>query len=339
MKIVTFLVPCYNVSDCVRHCLDSILSIASLHEKIEVLAINDGSKDNTLEILQEYKTQYPNAVKVLDKPNGGWGTVINMGIREAKGKYLKEIDADDWVESENLQAYIANLEQLEDCDFIATEYKDYMKATNTYIPHTYLPQCYKQLLPLGEFWEKYPKAWCFPIHAITYRTTFLREINLTVGDRFYTDIEYILFPLPYIKNLIALPLNITVYFHGSDEQSTGPLGYRKHYKNYLDLVKRLVIFSNNLPINTIQPIRQCLFDNIQGIINFSYKILLSPVYMGATDDIQKECKEYDDWIRINASEHYKASNRVKVKGIPYIKIWRLFRINILNFSKAQRHTR
>ena len=103
MITVTFLVPCYNVSGCVRRCVDSMLDTAVLDD-IEILLINDGSTDNTSEVLHEYKKRYPSVVRVIDKANGGWGTVINLGIREAKGKYIKEVDADDWVRTENLKA-------------------------------------------------------------------------------------------------------------------------------------------------------------------------------------------------------------------------------------------
>ena len=64
-------------------------------DDIEILLINDGSKDNTLEILHQYEAKYPSIIRVINKENGGWGTAINLGIREANGKYLKEVDADD----------------------------------------------------------------------------------------------------------------------------------------------------------------------------------------------------------------------------------------------------
>ena len=79
-KTLTFLVPCYNVEHCVRHCIDSML-VDPILDDIEILLINDGSKDKTLEILREYETKYPDTVRVIDKPNGGWGTAINLGVR------------------------------------------------------------------------------------------------------------------------------------------------------------------------------------------------------------------------------------------------------------------
>ncbi len=330
MKTLTFLVPCYNVEHCVRHCIDSMLVDAILDD-IEILLINDGSKDNTLDILQEYEAKYPETVKVIDKPNGGWGTAINLGIREANGKYLKEVDSDDWVCSENLKSYIDFLKKTT-CDYIATEYSDFFKADDSHLLHTYQEECYNQTLSISDFWAKYPKAWAFPIHSVTFRTDLLKEMNLTVGDRYYCDLEYILYPLPYIQTITVLNLPISVYFHGSDEQSTGPAGYKKHYKDYLDLAKRLVSFSNNLPETTIAPIRKCLIDNIEGIVNFAYTLLLSPTYMGkeSIDDIRKD---FDSWLKEQGPFYYRSGNDLKKKGVPYLKLWRKLGVNILTIGK------
>ena len=228
MKTLTFLIPCYNVSSCVSHCIDSML-VDDLFDDIEILLINDGSKDNTLDILHQYEKKYSSVIRVIDKENGGWGTAINLGIREAKGKYLKEVDADDWVSSENLKEYIAFLKN-NDIDYIATNYTEYFKTTDKYERHIYQKDIYNKPMSLNDFWENHSNAWDFPIHAITYRTQVLQDNNIKVGDRYYGDIEYNLYSLPYVQTICVLPINVTIYFRGSNEQSTSTSGYTKHYK-------------------------------------------------------------------------------------------------------------
>lgn len=329
MKTLTFLIPCYNVESCVRHCIDSML-INDILDDIEILAINDGSKDNTIDILRDYETKYPSVIRVIDKENGGWGTAINLGIREAQGKYLKEVDSDDWVCTENLKPFIAYLKK-SDCDYVATEYKDFFKADDSFLLHSYQNDCYNQDLSISDFWLRYPKAWGFPIHSVTFRTDLLKDMNLTVGDRFYCDLEYILYPLPVVKTISVLNIPISVYFHGSDEQSTGLSGYKKHYKDYIDLAKRLVTFYNTLPEATIAPVRKCIIDNIQGVINFAYILLLSPTYLGkeAIDPIRKD---FDLWLKNNGSLYYHTSNELKKRGLPYLKLWRKLGVNILSMK-------
>ena len=199
MKTVTFLIPCYNVAQCVNQCIDTMLA-ESISDDIEILLVNDGSKDNTLEVLRDYEKRYPNVVRVVDKENGGWGTAINLGIREAKGKYVKEVDADDWVSTENLPEYIAFLKE-HDIDYIATDYTEYFKAEDKHVRHSYQKVIYNKPMSLNEFWEQHPTAWDFPIHAITYRTQMLQECGLKVGDRYYGDIEYNLYPAPCADHL------------------------------------------------------------------------------------------------------------------------------------------
>lgn len=110
-KLLTIVIPCYNVEQYLHECLDSIL-LAEYNDSLEVLAINDGSKDNTLSILSRYSSKYPEMLRVIDKPNGGWGSVINLAIKEAQGCYFKILDSDDWFEKE---AFIEFIERLKHC--------------------------------------------------------------------------------------------------------------------------------------------------------------------------------------------------------------------------------
>lgn len=330
---VTFLIPCYNVSSCVEHCLQSVLR-PSILEDIEVLAINDGSKDNTLEVLRRYEQQHPTTVRVIDKVNGGWGTGINLGIREAKGKYLKELDADDWVETEQLEEYIENLKNL-DVDYIATDYKEYWAKEDKYIPHTYQKEIYRKIQGIDEFWDSLPDAWDFPIHAITYRTQFLKDINLTVGDRYYADLEYLIYPATQAKSITALPLTITIYYRGSDEQSTSTAGYAKHYKDYVALSMRLISYLDKLP--KLQPtFDHFIKGSIYGTATRAYYLMMSPLYAAQQPDSKEELKKFDNWLKENNKDIYDYCGKEKRHRVPYIKFWRIFGINILRLIRVTR---
>ena len=327
MKTLTFLVPCYNVAGCVKHCIDSML-IEEMLDDIEILLINDGSKDNTLEILKEYEQEYPNVIRVIDKVNGGWGTAINLGIQEAKGKYLKEVDADDWVSSDNLKEYVAFLKN-NNIDYIATDYTEYFKATDKYEPHTYQQDIYNKPMSLNDFWKNHPKAWDFPIHAITYRTQVLRNNNIKVGDRYYGDIEYNLYPLPYVHTICVLPINVTVYFRGSDEQSTSTSGYAKHYKDYTAMSQRITRFFLDVPDTLNHNLYKFINETICGTVVRSYHLMMSPLYAGKQDGVKEELLKYDRWLKETDNELYKHCGRRKKHGISYIRFWRLTGINLM----------
>ncbi len=297
-------------------------------DDIEILLINDGSKDNTLDVLKEYEAKYPSVIRVIDKENGGWGTAINLGIREATGKYLKEVDADDWVSSENLKEYVTFLKNNE-IDYIATNYTEYFKKVDKYERHTFQQCIYRKPMSLSNFWEHHPTAWDFPIHAITYRTQVLRDNEIKVGDRYYGDIEYNLYPLPYVKTICVLPINVTVYFRGSDEQSTSTIGYAKHYKDYIQMSQRLTRFFLQTPPSLNPDLYSFIENTIRGTVIKAYELMMSPAYAGKSDGVDNELKQYDHWLKTTDKELYRYCGRKRKHSVAYIRIWRWFGINLL----------
>lgn len=324
--VVTFFIPCYNVISCVERCINSMLH-PDILDKIEILAINDGSKDDTSALLHQFESKYPDIIRVIDKENGGWGTAVNMAIKEARGKYFKEVDADDWVETDNLPTYLAKLEGL-NVDYIATNYTEYWKQEDKMHPHTFHQEIYDNIYSIDDFWNQYPNAWDFPIHAITYRTQFIQDINLTVGKRYYGDLEYIMRTLPYVKSMIVIPINVTIYFRGSDEQSTSASGYKKHYRDFVELSQRMVRFWNEMP-NVNDRLKLSLKNAIMGSVGRSYELMMSTEFAGNNSGIRQEIKVYDNWVKSNNKEFYDYCGALRKKGCPYIKIWRMFHINIL----------
>lgn len=97
---ITVIVPVYNVENYLQRCVDSLL--AQTLQDIEIILVNDGSTDNSLQIIQKYSQQQSN-IFCIDKENGGLSDARNAGIKSAKGEYLAFVDSDDWIEAEMLQ--------------------------------------------------------------------------------------------------------------------------------------------------------------------------------------------------------------------------------------------
>lgn len=93
--LVSVLVPCCNVEKYVRQCLESIKH--QTLKNIEIICINDGSKDNTLDILLDYERQDERFI-VIDKPNTGYGDSMNVGISRCRGDYIGIVESDDFIE-------------------------------------------------------------------------------------------------------------------------------------------------------------------------------------------------------------------------------------------------
>lgn len=94
--MISIIIPCYNASNHILRCLDSILK--SKDDDFEIILVNDGSTDHTLKVCEDLATRYKNIV-VFDKPNGGASSARNMGISLAKGEYLMFLDSDDYWKS------------------------------------------------------------------------------------------------------------------------------------------------------------------------------------------------------------------------------------------------
>lgn len=113
-KILTIIIPTYNMEKYLRRCLDSLIIDEEGMKQLEVLVINDGSKDSSSQIAHEYQDKYPDTYRVIDKENGNYGSCINRGLKEATGKYVKVLDADDWYNTKGLAKHILKLTSLSD---------------------------------------------------------------------------------------------------------------------------------------------------------------------------------------------------------------------------------
>lgn len=108
------IVPVYNAEDTLHRCVDTLLK--QKREDVEIILINDGSKDSSGDICRRYAEQYP-SVKFIDKENGGVSTARNLGLQEATGKYITFVDSDDWVTEDYFQAIDSAYEAF-DYDFV-----------------------------------------------------------------------------------------------------------------------------------------------------------------------------------------------------------------------------
>ena len=105
MPQISIIIPVYNAEFYLRQCIESL--IAQTFEDWEAILVNDGSKDGSLAICQEYAAR-DNRRKMIDKPNGGPSSARNRGLDEAQGEYVYFMDADDWIETKFLENFVRN---------------------------------------------------------------------------------------------------------------------------------------------------------------------------------------------------------------------------------------
>lgn len=299
-KILTITVPSYNAESYLLETIPTMLSISN-PEKLEIIIVNDGSKDNTLAVAQQLKENYPETIVIVDKENGGHGSTINSGIKIATGKYFKVVDADDWIESKNLSELIDYLEKCNDDEVISPFVKVYTDK-NTEEIYSYKPTLNQKTYQYDDFLSEInelPK-----MHAICIKTEILQENNIQIDENcFYVDLEYNVFPMPYIKTISYFELPIYCYRLGSPTQSVSMSSYIKNIKMHEKVLFALIHFYNSY--QNISDIQGKLLESlISGVIDTHTNIFLS------RSDVKSSKQEFIDFIyRIDEAFHKAREGR------------------------------
>lgn len=221
MKYISFAIPCYNSAEYMEHAVESILEGG---EDVEILIVNDGSKDETSEIAKKFEEKYPTIVKAIDKENGGHGDAVNVGLRHAAGKYFKVVDSDDWVDKSALSRILQLMHEWEDADeevdmLVSNYVYEKTGANNKKVIH------YRGVLPENKVfgWDdtgRFGIAQYILMHSVIYRTELLKLNQLHLPKHtFYVDNIYVYYPLPYVKKMYYLDVNFYRYYIGREDQS------------------------------------------------------------------------------------------------------------------------
>ena len=122
IKKLSVIVPCYKVEKYLPRCLDSLVN--QTLEEIEIICINDGSPDNCINILKEYKEKYPEKIVIIDKKNEGVWKGRKDGIKIATGEFISFVDSDDWLDLDMLEK-MYNLAIKDNSDVVICDMMDY----------------------------------------------------------------------------------------------------------------------------------------------------------------------------------------------------------------------
>lgn len=244
MKLVTFAIPSYNSESYMRNCIESILKAK---KDIEIIIIDDGSKDNTGKIADEYQVKYPNIIKAIHQENGGHGEGVNQGLRYATGLYYKVVDSDDWVNEEALNKLLDTIESLNNenklVDVILCNYV-YEKEGKTKSIN------YKSVFPQNTVfnWEdtkKFKMHQNILMHSVCYKTDFLKSTNVVLPKHtFYVDNIFVYCPLCYVKTMHYIDIDLYRYFIGRDDQSVNEKTMIKRIDQQILVTETILNYNN-----------------------------------------------------------------------------------------------
>ena len=295
MKTITFAVPCFNSAEYMDKCIESLVALDDGTGDIEVLIVNDGStKDNTAEKADEWHERYPDVVYAIHKENGGHGSAVNVGLANARGRYYKVVDSDDWLDADAMKpimAYLRSQSELRDaCDLVIGNYvyEKVYEGTRTVID-------YKNVFPTEtEFtWDdvgNFKPSQYLLMHSVIYRTELLRDVKLVLPEHcFYVDNVFVYVPLPTVYSIKYFDADMYRYFIGREGQSVNEETMKSRIDQQLR-VTRFMIDAVDLNKDVVQKKLRRYMGNY-----LSMMMCICSVFLRMINTEEAEQKRADIW--------------------------------------------
>lgn len=318
MKLISFAIPSYNSENYLHHAVDTILSGG---EDVEIIIVNDGSKDGTAAIADAYAEKYPTIVKAIHKPNGGHGSGVNRGIQEATGIYYKVVDSDDWVNEKALQELLLTVKRhvskgiepdLYFTNFIYDHAEDNTKNYRRWTRQ--FPE--NRIFSWDEVKEFYG-AEILMMHSLMYKTEVLRKCGLVLPEHtFYVDNIFAYTPLPYTKKLFYLNVDLYHYFIGRADQSVTLSNMTKRYEQQNRVMLQITDAYTYDEIMAMEKgLRKYMLHYVSAIM------MNTLMFCNSGGDEPERKKAYDDlWAHILERDK-KLYDHLRTKGFPAIVSW------------------
>lgn len=317
-KILSVSVASYNVEQFIKQNMGSFLG-TEVSSKIEVLIIDDGSKDQTAAIAREYQEKYPETIKLVQQANAGPGATVNTGLKNATGKYFRMVDGDDWVNKSDLVKYIRFLED-NDVDVVYTDYCMVDNDTGKEIPQLIDFPKKNVILPYDEVCDKINVV----MHNVTYKTEILKNHNFVMDNGFYTDTEYLLFPVKHLKTICVLDCMIYMYRVSLSTQSININSMVRNKKMHWIVLEKIIedyVDAKNNHLLSEQKITM-IRTRIVTICGTQLSIILA---QKPSKDTLKELKEYESWLKTADEDLYQRFLQYKtmkvLKGTGYLAFY------------------
>lgn len=266
MKLLSFIVPSYNCSSFLERCITSLLH-PDVMDALEVLIVNDGSTDDTLSVAEKLQSKYPDTIRILSQENKGHGGALNTGCAAASGKYLKVIDADDWIETDNLPAFLDVLEHSQS-DVVLTHHYTRDIATGEVKKWRSYPEEFgktysmKQVMACEKSFDR-----SLTFHGITYRTDFYHKNAVQLSEHvFYEDHEYATFPCCYASSITPVDLFIYDYRIGDVQQSVSDTNQLRRLSHMEAVLQRFITEYSSLSLPEESAGRSFFEMKAQGVL-------------------------------------------------------------------------
>ena len=323
MKILTVVIPSYNVESTLNDTLDSLCADETILDDLDIVVVDDGSADGTSRIARRYAGRHPDSVRLIRKENGGHGSTVNEGIRTARGKYFKVIDGDDRVEQKGFSALVRLLHESQ-ADIVAADYQKVSLADGSREDMRFeaidYGRCYR--------FEELPRnaRLYLGIHSITIRTQILREHDIRLQEHtFYVDVEYGLLPIPFVRTVEFMRGPVYLYYVGNQGQSIAAANFVRRYDDHYRVVRRMAEFARTCETDSAH---RDYMDSVLLKLFFTH-YMLSVFYDDDTARGKERARQFDRWLKEESPPLYR-----KVGGSLYIRLLRATGFRMLPRGRA-----
>lgn len=317
--ILSVVVPAYNMEAYLPQCLSSVC-VGELAGKVEVVVVNDGSRDGTIDVARSFSDRFPNIVNVIDKSNGNYGSCVNAALERAKGRYFKLLDADDWFDSSELNMFVEALAKV-DVDVVHTPYvlenEKNGKRRSVVVP---VPE-YGVPFSLSDSRLSTKKAFdFFRMHSLTYRTELLKSMRYHQTEGIsYTDMEYVFYPMSVAKSLMCLPHKLYHYRIGRAGQTVELESVRRNAGHRRIIVERMLSYvTSEMP--GLSQLQRFLLTDLVASYYWSVLVIQKP-----TDEALRELERIDEILHCADAEAYELLGKTRCLRIAYVANWRASR--------------
>ncbi len=308
MKLITFVVPCYNSAKHMEKCLDSL---PLTNPDCEIIIVNDGSSDRTGEIADRYQVQYPSVVTAVHQQNGGHGEGVNQGLERATGLFFKVVDSDDWMDQGALETVLDTMYSFQQAqvvpDMIFCNYaRIHQRTGKVYVAR------YHKALPANQIlrWED-TKRFGIPrslmMHAIFYQTAVLRACSLVLPKHtFYVDCLVTNLPLYYVKTLYYLDVTPYQYLVGQATQSVNKTQVIRNINHMERVVKAMIhAHAQNAPHSLHPKQERLILEDIRLIV----VLTCAHMMLANKPEILEQKAALEQWIKAQDRECYQYLRR------------------------------
>lgn len=237
--MLSIIIPVYNVENYIRECLDSIFS--QNFEACEVICVNDGSTDSSLNILYEYRSLYPNYLTILSQDNQGQAVARNAALDCATGEYVAFLDSDDYYMSHAIDTILGLIMRYPTADVIYTDCAQTTSGNRFYTLHYDTP-IEKDLIDFYDWeFEQYATTPVGCVCGGIYKLEFLNKYDLRMYPGVYYEDELYIFNV-YTKqgSVVAMHLQEPYYYYrlGRDGSTISSLKL-KNFKDRLTVIRKM----------------------------------------------------------------------------------------------------